>query len=208
MTESLKKYLRLNLQHFAEEATEETQTEETSEETSEEEVEDEPITLSPAELQKRIESESDKKLDKVLQKEREKRDAEIEERVQKALQEDKRLSKLSETERMEEELTQREKDLQERERKIKESEVRSDAINELSNRKIDTRFVDFLPTHDADEAFEKIKEFNELLDETINAAVKASTRQDPPTKGGYKMKDSDNDGKSVIEMAREKRIIK
>ena len=204
----LKQYLKLNLQHFAEEDTQaDEQTQETDEETSEETDEDEVVTLSPAELQRKIESESDKKLDKVLQKEREKFNATVEERVQKALQEDKRLSKLSEAERKEETLTKREQELQERERKIKESEVRSDAINELANRKIDTRFVDYLATDDADATFDNIKNFNELLDETINAAVKASTRQDPPQRGGYNLNDK-QDGKSVIEMAREKRIIK
>ena len=205
----LKQYLKLNLQHFAEEDTQaDERTQETDEESSEETDEDEMVTLSPAELQRKIESESDKKLDKALKKQREKFDAQVQAEVQKALQEDKRLSKLSEAERKEETLTKREQELQERERKIKESEVRSDAINELANRKIDTRFVDYLATDDADETFDKIKAFNELLDETINAAVKASTRQDPPTRGGYKLKGEGDDGKSVIEMAREKRIIK
>ena len=207
--DELKKYLKLNLQHFAEgEGGQGDDGQTDPPEGDEGKGDGEPITLTAEELQRKIESESDKKLDKVLQKEREKRDAEIEARVQKALQEDKRLSKLSEAEKQEEKLKQREQKLVEREKEIQAAQVRSDAINELSNRKIDTNFVDFLATDDADETFDNIKKFNDLLDEVINEAVKASTRQDPPTRGGYKLGDGKSTDKSVVELAREKRIIK
>ena len=62
-------------------------------ESTEETIEDEQVTLSKSEYEKRIEAESDRKLNKVLSREREKYEAQLEERVQKALSEDKRLSK-------------------------------------------------------------------------------------------------------------------
>ena len=194
--------LKLNIQFFAEPETD------PPGDSGGKEPDNETLTLTAEELQKRIESESDKKLDKVLQKEREKRDAEIEKRVQKALEDDKRLSQLSDAERQAEELTQREQDLINRENKIRLSEIKSDAINELSTRKVDTRFVDYLLTDDADATFENIKNFNELLDEAINEAVKASTRQEAPRNGGYKLGDKRTSDQSTVELARSKRIIK
>src|SRR5699024_6679612 len=62
--------LKLNIQFFAEPETD------PPGDSGGEKPDNETLTLTAEELQKRIESESDKKLDKVLQKEREKRDAE------------------------------------------------------------------------------------------------------------------------------------
>ena len=140
-------------------------------ESTEETIEDEQVTLSKSEYEKRIEAESDRKLNKVLSREREKYEAQLEEREQKALREDKRLSQLSETDRRAEELTAREKELAEKELNIKRTEIKNDAIAELVERKLPKEFVDYLSTDNEEETFNNIKEFDELFKKTLSDSI-------------------------------------
>ena len=140
-------------------------------ESTEETIEDEQVTLSKSEYEKRIEAESDRKLNKVLSREREKYEAQLEERVQKALSEDKRLSQLSETDRRAEELTAREKELAEKELNIKRTEIKNDAIAELVERKLPKEFVEYLSTDNEEETFNNIKEFDELFKKTLSDSI-------------------------------------
>src|SRR5699024_8627606 len=242
--ESQLKY-RLNLQYFSDDENDDvTKTDELEDKTDDlenEEVKEdnEPVTFdSKADLEKLIESESDKKLDKALRKREEKWQSELDAKVQQALKEDKRISQLSETERVEkwryelddkvehgikediritqlsenerveEQLTQREKDLMERENKIKLMEIKSDAVAELNERQIDTRFSEWLLADNADDTFANIKRFNEVLDAVINSAVKESTRQEAPRLGGSNITSSNGSSHSFIERARKNRVIK
>ena len=138
---------------------------------TEETIENEQVTLSKSEYEKRIEAESDRKLNKVLSREREKYEAQLEERVQKALSEDKRLSQLSETDRRAEELTAREKELAEKELNIKRTEIKNDAISELVERKLPKEFVEYLSTDNEEETFNNIKEFDELFKKTLSDSI-------------------------------------
>ena len=207
---------RLNLQYFSDDENDDgTKTDELEDKPDDLENEDvkeednEPVTFdSKEDLQKLIESESDKKLDKALRKREEKWQSELDAKVQQALKEDKRISQLSETERVEEQLTQREKDLMERENKIKLMEIKSDAVAELNERQIDTRFSEWLLADNADDTFANIKRFNEILDAVINSAVKASTRQEAPRLGGSNIVSSNGSSHSFIERARKNRVIK
>ena len=140
-------------------------------ESTEETIEDEQVTLSKSEYEKRIEAESDRKLNKVLSREREKYEAQLEERVQKALSEDKRLSQLSETDRRAEELTAREKELAEKELNIKRTEIKNDAIAELVERKLPKEFVEYLSTDNEEETFNNIKQFDELFKKTLSDSI-------------------------------------
>src|SRR5699024_3189555 len=207
---------RLNLQYFSDDENDNvTKTDDPENKTDDleneelNEVDNEPVTFdSKEDLEKLIESESDKKLDKALRKREEKWQSELDAKVQFALKEDKRISQLSETERVEEQLTQRERDLQERENKIKLMEIKSDAVTELNERQIDTRFSEWLLADNADDTFANIKRFNEVLDAVINSAVKASTRQEAPRLGGSNIISSNGSSNSFIERARKNRVIK
>lgn len=207
---------RLNLQYFSDDENDDvTKTDDPENKTDDLEneelnkVDNEPVTFdSKEDLEKLIESESDKKLDKALRKREEKWQSELDAKVQQALKEDKRISQLSETERVEEQLTQREKDLMERENKIKLMEIKSDAVTELNERQIDTRFSEWLLADNADDTFANIKRFNEVLDAVINSAVKESTRQEAPRLGGSNIISSNGSSNSFIERARKNRVIK
>lgn len=172
--------------------------------------EEEKVTYTEEEVKKLIESESDKKLSKVLAKKEEEFNSKINALVEEKIQEDKRLSKLSDVERKEAEFKKREEAIQQKELELKRSEVRADLINELSIRKLDTRFSDFITHDDTDLALQQLNDLNSLLDsykETIVAEhFKSNGREvgNPNTVGGA----SAGRLKSTAEIAAEKRLIK
>lgn len=163
-------------------------------------------TPEEIELEKKIEAESDRKLAKALEKKQREWEAKQEEAIQKALEEKERLSKLSEKERKEEELSTREKELQNRLAEIERKELRSDAVSDLSEKGLPTEFADILLGEDAESTLENINKFKTTFDAAVNAKVKEAIRQDTPPAGTGAF----NNGKvpSVAEMAQEHRIIK
>lgn len=188
--------LKLNIQFFADDTQ------------SDDEGNEENITLSNDELQKRIESESDKKLAKVLSKKEQEWQSKLDELVQEKLDNEKKLSKLSEAERKQKLLDQREAQIAEREKEIARSVVRSDVMSELSKRGLNTELSKFITDEDEEEALLQINELNKLIDEAKNEAVKHATRQETPRNGSTLFGTSNNNGKSFVEMANENRLIK
>lgn len=194
--------LKLDLQFFAEEDTEEstdnTQTEETEDSS-------EKVELTSEELQKKIEAESDRKLNSALEKKQKEWEQQQEQAIQKALEEKERLSKLSEKERKQEEMTKKEKELADREAEINRRILRSDAVDALQEKELPSTFADFLLADDAENTLNNINEFKKSFDEAVNAAVKEKLRQDTPKTGSGTTK---SDAPSVAELAKENRIIK
>src|SRR5699024_11835245 len=74
-------------------------------------------SFTEEELQKIIDSESDKKLDKALKTAKANWESDFEKKLEERIAEEKRIANLSEKERQEEELSQREQALAERDRK-------------------------------------------------------------------------------------------
>jgi len=191
--------LPLNLQFFSEDNTNDESTENNT---------DEQVTLSKSELAKMIESERDKHAAKVLERKNAEFEKTIEQRVNEALEKDKRLSKLSEAERKAEELSEKEKDLARREAEIARTQVKSDVINELSTRKLPTELAEFITLDDNEKALEQINSMSKLIDEIKREAVKEATRQTPPGTGSTVFgSNKSSDGKSLADKFRAKRII-
>lgn len=192
--------LPLNIQFFADENPDDKSTETDNK--------DEQVTLSKSELEKMIESERDKHAAKVLERKNAEFEKTIEQRVNEALEKDKRLSKLSEAERKAEELSEKEKDLARREAEIARTQVKSDVINELSTRKLPTELAEFITLEDNEKALEQINSMSKLIDEIKREAVKEATRQTPPGTGSTVFgSNKSSDGKSLAEKIRSKRII-
>ena len=84
----------------------------------------------------------------------------------------------------------------------------SDAINELNERGLDTRFVDYLVSDDSEQTFERIKEFNALIDDVVNKEIKSLTRQSPIKVGGTNLNTKNETNTDVLDIARQSRIIK
>lgn len=193
----------MNLQHFAEpEGDTETQK---SDETQDTNDADEVLKLTPEELQRKIDSEADRRLDKVLKKKQQEWESELQQRIDEAVKEQQRLSKLSEKERKEEELTQKEKLLAEKEAELARKELRSEAIEVLQEKELPATFADFLLAEDAESTLENINNFKKTFDAAVNTAVKEKLRQDTPKAGG---RITGGKVPSVAELAKEARVIK
>lgn len=153
-------------------------------------------------------SDVDREISKAVQSALDKRDKKHQEEMQKAIDdaiaEKERLSKLSEKERQEEQLTQREKEIAEREAEIVRKELKADAIADLSDKGLPSEFADILLGEDAESTLENINTFKTTFDEAVNAAVKERLRQETPRDGGTTF------GKvpSIAQLAQENRIIK
>lgn len=163
-------------------------------------------TPEQIELEKKIEAESDRKLASAKKKWEKEQETKIQEAIKTALEEKERLSKLSEKERKEEELTTREKEIADRLAEIERKELRADAIADLSDKGLPSDFADILLGKDAETTLENINKFKKAFDEAVNEAVKVKLRQDPPPAGGGGMGSSK--GTSVKDIAAESRLIK
>lgn len=167
------KPLRMNLQYFAEEEQQDEQQEEV-----------EKVELTADELQKKIESESDKKIAKALETAKSKWEKEFNEKLEQEKKEAERLAKLSEKERKEEELTKREQELQDRLRQLELKELKADAIADLNEKGLPSEFADFLLADNAEKTLENINHFKTAFDQAVNEAVKGKLRQETPKASG------------------------
>lgn len=195
----LNKLLKLNLQFFAEPEPE------PNPEPMPEPDPTEKVELTNDELKKKIESESDRKLSAVLDKKEKEWKANQDQAIKDALAEHQRLSKLSEKEQQEEQMTKREKEIAEREAKIQRAELRSEAIEDLHKKELPSKFADFLLSDDAESTLENINTFKQAFDEAVNAAVKEKLRQDTPPAGGGS---STSKRVNVKDIANKNRLIK
>lgn len=166
----------------------------------------ETIELTQIELDKKIESEADRKLNSALQKKQQEWDNQLQEKINEALKENERLSKLSEKERKDEEITQREKKIAEREAEIARKELKADAIADLADKELPSSFADFLLGDDAEKTLENINNFKTAFDSAVNEAVKEKLRQDTPPAGGGRI--NTNQSKSVADIAQKHRLVK
>lgn len=156
-------------------------------------------------------SEVDSKISKAVaafeENQKPKQQEAINQAVKDALAEQQRLSKLSEKERQQEELTQREKELLEREEKIKRSELRSDAVAYLQEKKLPSDFADILLGEDAESTLANIKTFKEAFDSAVNDAVKEKLRQDtPPAGSAGGSSNKDNLGKQLAQLNKQNSV--
>ncbi|WP_179134577.1 DUF4355 domain-containing protein [Oceanobacillus timonensis] len=196
--------LKLNLQFFADnpEDDPENKTDDPEDKDNPEDKSGNKDTFTKSE----VDSQVSKAVETFKQNQEVKQQEAIDKAVKDALEEQKRLSKLSQKEREEEQLTQREKDIQEREAKIKRSELRSEAVDDLQKKELPSDFADFLLGEDAEKTLENINKFKKAFDDAVNGAVKEKLRQDTPPAGNSGT--SSNKIPSVAKIAQENRLIK
>lgn len=169
--------------------------------------ETDPVTLTPEELAKKIEAESDRKLASALAKKQAEWDAALVKKLEDAKAESERLAKLSEKERELEKLTQREKAADKREAELAKKELLADAIADLNEKKLPSSFAEVLLAENAEKTLENINAFKTAFDAAVADKVKEALRQDTPVAGGQSASIK-HKGKSIGEMARAARIIK
>lgn len=197
--------LKLNIQFFAEEPGDDPQKGGEPDPANKDKP-TEPVTLTADELQKKIEAESDRKLASALKKKEDEWKTQQQAAIDAALAEKERLSKLSEKERKDEELSKREQELQDRMNEIQRKELKADAVADLSDKGLPSSFADFVLAEDAEKTLGNINKLKETFDAAVNEAVKGRLRQDDPKTGGGLKKSAQTS--DVMELARSKRIIK
>lgn len=135
-------------------------------------------------IQKRIESESDRKLEAARQKWQQDQEAKTQDIINKAIEDQKRLSTLSEEEKKNEELTAREEAIAKQEADIAKQVLLIDAKSILKSKDLPDSFAEVLLGKDADSTLTNINDFKATFDEAVNAVVKEKLRQETPPAGG------------------------
>ena len=133
--------------------------------------ETEVLTLSKAELEKLLQSETDKRVTSALKTNQAKWQAEYDKRVKEERQEAEKLAKMSEEERRKAEDLKREQSLTERERALNRKEMELAATKILDEKKLPIRFATLLLGNDADETHANIEEFEKTWREVVESAV-------------------------------------
>lgn len=195
---------KLNLQFFAEPGEGDNPGADNNPSGEGEEGKPEVLELTPEELQRKIDSEADRRLDKVLKKKQQEWESELQQRIDEAIKEQQRLSQLSEKERKQEELSKKEQELLKKEQELARKELRSETIEVLQEKELPAKFADFLLAEDAETTLENINAFKEAFDAAVNEAVKEKLRQDTPRVGGT----AGSTSISIKDLAQKHRVIK
>ena len=186
--------LKLNIQFFAEE----------SEETEVDEEESADVEETKTFTKSEVDSQISKAVDSALKNREKKHQEELDKAIQDAIAENERLSKLSEKERKDEELTKREQEIADRLAEIERKELKADAVSDLTDKGLPVEFADFLLSDNAENTLTNINAFKEAFDTAVNAQVKEKLRQDTPLAGTGGIKQKQN---SIADIANEKRLI-
>lgn len=180
-TENILPY-KMNLQFFADEGGNDNPQGNEGNPDDQQQNNEEKIVLTAEELQRKIDSETDRKLEKALKTARANWEKEFQEKLEQEKREAERLAKLSEKERKEEELRKREEELERRLREIERKELKADAIGVLTAKQLPTQFVDFLLGENAEKTLENINAFKEAFDKAVEEKVKEALAGTPPKK--------------------------
>lgn len=180
MPKSIIEPLKLNLQYFAEE---DPPSDPPVDPPNDPPTDPIKVELTEEELNKKIEAESDRKLQKALEKQKKEMRAELEKELKEQKAEAERLAKLSEKERNEIEWKKKEDALDKREQELAKKELKAQAITELHEKKLPSSFADFLLSDDGKKTFENIGNFKTAFDEAIEGAVNERLKGDPPKVG-------------------------
>ncbi len=131
----------------------------------------ETITYTQEEVDKLLQSETDRRVTQALKTAKAKWEKEFREKLEKEKKEAERLSKLSAEEREKELLKQKEQELAEKEREIKMKELHLDTIEILAQEGLPVGFAEFLIKDDAETTNENIKKFKKEWQEALSKAV-------------------------------------
>lgn len=146
------------------------------------------ITMTEEELEKRLQSESDRRVAEALKTHSAKINKEVAERIQKEREEATRLAQMSEEEKRAELDRKREQQLSEREQSIHKKEMTLEAVKILDEKGLPVSFAETLIGDNAEDTMARIgkfeKEWNAALDKRIADRLKGKAPQADQTKPG------------------------
>lgn len=204
----MNKFLKLNLQHFAEGEgntgdLENNNKKEPGNDGNESQQGEDKKGYSQSELDSAV----SKAVEKVKSKLSNQYKQELEDEVEKARKEAESYAKLTEKEKRDKELEKRENQLKERERELNLRHLKSDVEADLRENNLPTTFADSLILiEDNEKIKESIQSIKKEFDLAVKEQVKEATRQNTPSSGNDN-RQSNSKARSIFELANENRII-
>lgn len=197
---SKNKWLKLDIQTFADKTP-------PGDDLPPDETPPEDITLSQAELDKKIEAETDRKLASALEKRQAEWDAQLAKKLEEERKSAEEYAKMTAKEKEDAEYQKRVEKLEAREKEINNRELLSQIESDLKENSLPVSFASsLLSIGDNEKIKESITGIKKDFDDAVNEKVKEALRQDTPATGGGIAKVKG--GQSIAEMARAARVIK
>ncbi len=145
-----------------------------------EEQNQEVLTFTQEELDKKLQSEADKRVQEALNTAKSKWEKEWTGKLEKAKTEAERLAKLSADEKKAEEDRLRAEELAKKDRELTVRELQLEAVDELNKRKLPVDFAKILLGETAEDTLEKIKLFETAFREAVQAEVDSKLKGRTP----------------------------
>lgn len=171
---------------------------------------DEDIKAKYTELDKKLTSTGDKRVEDALKTAQEKWEKEHQEKVKKEREEATRLAKLSEEEKNKEELSKKEREIAERELQLQRSELKFEAVKILADKKLPIDFADMLISAEADSTKKNIDAFDTAFKKAVEDAVNDRLKSNSPSSGSGNSGDKVNNPwkKETFNLTEQGRIMK
>ncbi|MCG1262686.1 DUF4355 domain-containing protein [Staphylococcus epidermidis] len=198
------KRLKLNLQHFAEDDSNNNQETEETKENSQNSDDKKVFELTQSEL----DSQKHKAVNTALANQEKKFEQRLKEAVKNARSEGESYAKLTEKEKKDKEFEKREQALAEKEKKFRLRELKADVENDLKDKGLPTSFAESLiHLEDNEQINEVVNAIKEDFDRAVQEQVKEATRQSTPSGQQSDVSSNKKTSDSFAELARQNRII-
>ena len=140
-------------------------------------------TYTQEELDKAIQSESDKRVNQALENAKAKWEKEYTEKLQAEKDEAARLAKLSADERAKAEFNKEKEQFNTEREAYKKEKLEYECAKQLASRGLDVTFASFLTGADAETTKTNIDSFNEAFKKAVEASVTDRLKGSPPSTG-------------------------
>lgn len=198
------KRLKLNLQHFAEDDSNNNQETEETKENSQNSDDKKVFELTQSEL----DSQKHKAVNTALANQEKKFEQRLKEAVKNARSEGESYAKLTEKEKKDKEFEKREQALAEKEKEFKLRELKADVENDLKDKGLPTSFAESLiHLEDNEQINEVVNAIKEDFNRAVQEQVKEATRQSTPSGQQSDVSSNKKTSDSFAELARQNRII-
>jgi hypothetical protein len=138
------------------------------------------LTFTQEELDKKLQSEADKRVQEALNTAKSKWEKEWTGKLEEAKTEAERLAKLSADEKKAEEDKKRADELAKKDKELTVRELQLEAVDELNKRKLPVGFAKILLGETAEDTLEKIKLFETAFREAVQAEVDSKLKGRTP----------------------------
>lgn len=203
----MNKFLKLNLQHFADNEGNEGESENNNNDVSVNDDDQQQGEDKKGYSQSEVDSAVSKAVEKYKSRLEKQHQQEIEDAKEQARKEAESYAKLTEKEKRDKELEKRENQLKERERELNLRHLKSDVEADLRENNLPTTFAESLILiEDNEKIKESIQSIKKEFDLAVKEQVKEATRQNTPSSGNDN-RQSNSKARSIFELANENRII-